>query len=73
MGELHGAELDVTGEEPLPNTHPLWQMHNVILTPHIAVLSQKRMDRVVGLSCESLRRYMSSKLLIGVIDKRKGY
>lgn len=72
-GKLHGAGLDVTWEEPLPETHPLWQMDNVIITPHIAVLSQKRMDRVVGLFCENLRRYVNGKPLVSVIDKRKGY
>lgn len=72
-GKLHGAGLDVTWEEPLPETHPLWQMDNVIITPHIAVLSQKRMDRVVGLFCENLRRYVNGEPLVSVIDKRKGY
>ncbi|MCS6861407.1 MAG: D-2-hydroxyacid dehydrogenase [Abditibacteriales bacterium] len=72
-GKLHGAGLDVTWEEPLPDTHPLWQMDNVIITPHIAVLSQKRMDRVVGLFCENLRRYINGEPLMSVIDKRKGY
>lgn len=72
-GKLHGAGLDVTWEEPLPETHPLWQMDNVIITPHIAVLSQKRMNRVVGLFCENLRRYVNGKPLVSVIDKRKGY
>lgn len=72
-GKLHGAGLDVTWEEPLPDTHPLWQMDNVIITPHIAVLSQKRMDRVVDLFCENLRRYVNGEPLVSVIDKRKGY
>ena len=35
-GQLAGAGLDVTDPEPLPPNHPLWQMQNVIITPHVA-------------------------------------
>lgn len=40
-GRLGAAGLDVTYPEPLPDDHPLWQMDNVIITPHFAAISQE--------------------------------
>ena len=36
-GELAGAGLDVLEQEPLPAWHPLWDMANVMITPHVAI------------------------------------
>ena len=72
-GAIGGAGLDVTPREPLPVDHPLWQMENVIVTPHAAGGSPNRMDRVVDLFCENLRRLLAGQPLLSVIDKRKGY
>ncbi|MFQ6039578.1 MAG: D-2-hydroxyacid dehydrogenase [Candidatus Poribacteria bacterium] len=72
-GLIGGAGLDVTPEEPLPQDSPLWDMKNVIITPHVAGGSPRRMDRAVELFCENLRRLIADEPLISVIDKRKGY
>ena len=72
-GEIGGAGLDVTPQEPLPDEHQLWRMHNVIITPHVAGGSPNRRDRLVQLFCENLRRILASEPLLSVIDKRKGY
>ncbi|HIE27785.1 TPA: D-2-hydroxyacid dehydrogenase [Candidatus Poribacteria bacterium] len=72
-GLIGGAGLDVTPEEPLPQDSPLWDMKNVIITPHVAGGSPRRMDRAVELFCENLRRLMAGEPLISVIDKQKGY
>ena len=70
---IGGAGLDVTPQEPLPPDSPLWDMPNVIITPHVAGGSPHRLDRTVGLFCDNLERFLAGKPLLSVIDKRKGY
>ena len=72
-GRIGGAGLDVTPEEPLPLDSPLWDMPRVIITPHAAGGSPIRLDRTIGLFCDSLERFLAGKPLLSVIDKRKGY
>ena len=72
-GLIGGAGLDVTPEEPLPADNPLWDMPNVIITPHVAGGSPIRLDRTVELFCRSLELFMTNKPLLSVIDKHKGY
>lgn len=72
-GNIGGAGLDVTPEEPLPTDSPLWDMPNVIITPHVAGGSPIRLDRSVGLFCDNLERLLVGKPLLSVIDKEKGY
>lgn len=72
-GLIGGAGLDVTPVEPLPSDSPLWDMPNVIITPHVAGGSPIRMDRTVALFCDNLERFLIGKPLLSVIDKRKGY
>ena len=72
-GLIAAAGLDVTPEEPLPADSPLWNMDNVIITPHTSGGSPARIDRLVKLFCENLQRFLSGEALLCVIDKRKGY
>ena len=72
-GLIGGAGLDVTPEEPLPQDSPLWDMPNVIVTPHVAGGSPNRDDRTVGLFCDNIERFLVGKPLLSVINKRKGY
>ena len=72
-GSIGGAGLDVTPEEPLSTDSPLWDMPNVIITPHVAGGSPIRLDRTVGLFCDNLERLLVGKPLLSVIDKEKGY
>ena len=72
-GLIGGAGLDVTPEEPLPQNSPLWDLPNVIVTPHVAGGSPNRDDRTVGLFCDNLERFLVGKPFLSVIDKRKGY
>jgi D-3-phosphoglycerate dehydrogenase len=72
-GAIGGAALDVTREEPLPDGHPFWSMHNVIVTPHVAntptALEQHFIERIR----ENVRRYLVGDPLLGVVDPTKGY
>ncbi|MFC1716409.1 D-2-hydroxyacid dehydrogenase [Candidatus Poribacteria bacterium] len=72
-GLIAAAGLDVTPEEPLPADSPLWSMDNVIITPHTSGGSPARVDRLVELFCENLKKFRSGEALLSVIDKRKGY
>jgi phosphoglycerate dehydrogenase-like enzyme len=72
-GRLAGAGLDVTDPEPLPPTHPLWAMDNVIITPHVAADSDSQRQRYVLLVAENLRRYVAGEALLNVVDIERGY
>lgn len=70
---IGGAALDVTEEEPLPKTSPLWRMENVIITPHHSGLSEKYMDRAIELFCKNLRLFQNGGLLFNEVNKKRGY
>jgi phosphoglycerate dehydrogenase-like enzyme len=55
-GRLAGAALDVTCEEPLPASSPLWAMPNVLITPHTAGETQAYEDNVIDILLENLDR-----------------
>ena len=71
-GHLSGAGLDVTDPEPLPGEHALWQLENVIITPHVAG-SGGELQRHRTLLAENLRRYIAGDRLLNVVDPKKGY
>jgi phosphoglycerate dehydrogenase-like enzyme len=75
---IAGAGLDVMDPEPPPPDSPLWEMANVIITPHHAgayggAKSFKHRRRVFELFCENLRRFVAGEPLLNVVDKTKGY
>jgi phosphoglycerate dehydrogenase-like enzyme len=72
-GHLAGAGLDVFDPEPLPKGHPLWQFENVVITPHIATLSDFSWVRRVELIKENLKRFSKGLPLRHVVMKDKGY
>ena len=72
-GQLAGAGLDVTNPEPLPAEHPLWQLPNVIITPHVAATSDRVFARVGLLAQENTRRYVAGDRLLSVVDTSRGY
>jgi phosphoglycerate dehydrogenase-like enzyme len=71
--EIAGAGIDVTEPEPLPKGNPLWQMENVIITPHIAGQSPYSGRRLMKLLCENLRRFTAGEPLLNTVDKKLGY
>jgi phosphoglycerate dehydrogenase-like enzyme len=72
-GRLGGAGLDVMVPEPLPRDHPLWDMDNVVLTPHIAGPNRRYQDDCIRIFAENLRRLTTGRDLINVVDVRRGY
>ncbi len=72
-GVIAGAGLDVTEIEPLPSGSPLWEMPNVIITPHVGAQSAHRVPDTVRLFCDNLTRYLSGQPMINQVDKRLGF
>ena len=71
--KIGGAALDVFDQEPLPPDSPLWGLEDLLITPHTGGISQKMWERHYVLFSENLRRYLSGKPLLGLVDKRSGY
>jgi len=70
---IGGAALDVAEQEPLPKNNPLWEMENVVITPHHSGWSEKYMDRGIDVFCTNLKAYLESKPLLNLVDKKRGY
>lgn len=67
-GHLWGAALDVTVPEPLPADSPLWDIPNLLLTPHIAGGIRMEVSRksAVTICMENFRRYVNGEPLMGI-------
>jgi glyoxylate/hydroxypyruvate reductase len=73
-GHLSGAALDVFEVEPLPRESPLWELDNVIISPHSTDNLPGLTNRLqTDLFCENLRRYLDGEPLINVLDKKLLY
>jgi phosphoglycerate dehydrogenase-like enzyme len=72
-GPLAGAALDVFEEEPLPPHSPLWDMDNLIVTPHVAAASPRYFQDVLELFAQNLARYLAGQPLLGRADPKEGY
>ena len=72
-GRLAGAGLDVTDPEPLPAESPLWQMPNVIITPHVSADSDLGNEARFAIAIENLRRYVAGERMLSVVDVARGY
>jgi phosphoglycerate dehydrogenase-like enzyme len=71
--KIGGAALDVFEQEPLPADSPLWDLENLLITPHTAGMTDKLWERHYVLFSENLRRYLSGQPLLALVDKRSGY
>jgi phosphoglycerate dehydrogenase-like enzyme len=73
-GTIAGAGLDVFTEEPLPSESPLWDLHNVILTPHVSYVDPTNLTRGVDEFAENLLRFMACEPLHHELKSRElGY
>ena len=70
---LAGAALDVFEEEPLGAESPLWELQNLLITPHTAGLTDQVWERHYALIRENFERFLTGRPLLGVVDKRRGY
>lgn len=72
-GRIGGAALDVTEPEPLPDGHPLWELPNVIITPHTANTQAMARPLLGARITENVRRQSGGDELLGLIDVDAGY
>jgi glyoxylate/hydroxypyruvate reductase A len=70
---LAGAVLDVFDPEPLPPQSPLWDMDNVIFSPHTAALSIHENRRIVDVFCDNLERFASGRPLRNAVNLAEFY
>lgn len=70
-GQLAAAMLDVTDPEPLPGTHPLWSHPGVMITPHIASVTQPH--SAAQSVIDNIRRHRDGTELVGLVDQTRGY
>lgn len=71
--KLRGAALDVFREEPLHEDSPLWELPNVLISPHTAALVAAENKRIVRLFTENLRRYLGGEPLLNQVDPEMFY
>ncbi len=72
-GHLSAAGVDVTFEEPLPAESPLWELDNVIISPHVGAQSATRVDDSTRFAVANLQRFLAGKDLQNVVDKELGF
>jgi D-3-phosphoglycerate dehydrogenase len=72
-GHLDSAALDVTPDEPPAASSPLWTAPRLIITPHVAGQSKRRIDAMTEFFCDNLRRYLRGESLRNLVDKRLGF
>lgn len=72
-GKLAGAGLDVFEAEPLPADSPLWQMENVLITPHVSGATPRYFERIAPQFAANLKRYLNGEPLHNLYDPARGY
>ena len=71
--EIAGAGMDVFEAEPLPESSPLWEMENVIITPHNSSWSSNYMTRMTEIFLKNLKAFVNNEELPNLVDKERGY
>lgn len=70
-GHLSGAVIDVTEPEPLPSEHAFWRHPKIILTPHIASVTQP--ESAARAVIDNIKRHRGGLDPIGLVDRNRGY
>ncbi|MEO6060740.1 MAG: D-2-hydroxyacid dehydrogenase [Thermoflexales bacterium] len=70
---IAGAALDVFETEPLPSSSPLWDLDNVILTPHVSGMAPNYESRVVDVFIDNFQYFVAGKRMPTEVDFERGY
>lgn len=73
VGGLRGASLDVTEPEPLPGTSELWDLENVVVTPHISGSGSDYLERSIGVLGLNLEKLGTGGRLVNIVDRKREY
>lgn len=74
-GYLLGAGLDVVDPEPLPENHRIWDIENIIITPHISggFHIPETLEKIVEISAKNLSNFINGEKLMNIVDFTTGY
>lgn len=72
-GTIAGAALDVTDPEPLPDSHPLWEMDNVVITPHTANTNERIRALTGELTLRNIELFEADEQMATEVDVVAGY
>ena len=72
-GRIAAAGIDVCEQEPLPPESSLWDVPNLVISPHCAGLSPQRMQQMANFFIENLGRYVAGQALVNLVDQKLGY
>ncbi len=74
-GTLAGCGIDVTDPEPLPETSPLWDCENLLITPHVSggFHLRETFERIVRIAARNLRALKNGETLVNEVDFATGY
>ena len=72
-GQLSAAGLDVTEVEPLSEASPLWDIPNVVITPHVGAQSAHRVNVTTDFAADNLAKFLAGEPLMNLVDKRLGF
>ncbi|HJR45692.1 MAG TPA: D-isomer specific 2-hydroxyacid dehydrogenase family protein [Actinomycetota bacterium] len=72
-GRIGGAALDVTDPEPLPEGHPLWELPNAVVTPHVANTWDMAVPELAALVGRNVAHFAAGEPLEGLVDPASGY
>lgn len=72
-GVIAGAVLDVTDPEPLPDGHPLWELNNCVITPHVGNTPEMGLPLIADRVRVNVGRWIAGDELIGTVDVGAGY
>lgn len=74
-GKIAGAILDVTDPEPLPADHKLWDMPNVLITPHVSggYHVKAAHDRIIEIAVRNINHFLKGEQIENIVNMSTGY
>jgi phosphoglycerate dehydrogenase-like enzyme len=72
-GRIAGAALDVFRNEPLDSDSEIWDLPNLLITPHTSGFRPEHWDAATALFADNLRRFDRGDELLNIVDKEQGY